>query len=117
MSRWTAAAGALVVSLDSMMNIAFPAIATAFAAPAERVRWIIICYVLTYAITSFAGGAAADRLGPVAVFPTGVALRVVAVGLGGAAAGFGGLLVARIVQGFAGRLGSGAAPARSTAPA
>ena len=55
MFRWIAAAGALVVSLDSMMNIAFPAIAAAFAAPPERVRWIIICYVLTYAITAFAG--------------------------------------------------------------
>src|SRR5713226_918025 len=86
MSRWTAAAGVLVVSLDSMMNIAFPAIATAFAAPAERVRWIIICYVLTYAITSFAGGAAADRLGHVAVFRTGVALSVVAFVMGRAGA-------------------------------
>ena len=55
MSRWLAAAGALVVSLDSMMNIAFPAIAAAFAVPPERVRWVIICYVLTYAITAFAG--------------------------------------------------------------
>ena len=115
MSRWTAAAGALVVSLDSMMNIAFPAIATAFAAPAERVRWIIICYVLTYAITSFAGGAAADRLGHVAVFRTGVALSVVAFVMGGAAAGFRGLLVARVVQGFAGGLVYGTAPALSTA--
>src|SRR2546427_9244166 len=114
MSRWTAAAGALVVSLDSMMNIAFPAIATAFAAPAERVRWIIICYVLTYAITSFAGGAAADRLEHVAVFRTGVALSVVAFVMGRAAAGFGGLLVARVVQGFAGGLLYGTPPALST---
>ena len=37
MSRWVAAAGALLVSLDSMMNIAFPAIAAAFAVPPERV--------------------------------------------------------------------------------
>ncbi len=117
MSRWTAAAGALVVSLDSMMNIAFPAIATAFAEPAERVRWIIICYVLTYAITSFAGGAAADRLGHVAVFRTGVALSVIAFVMGGSAAGFGGLLVARVAQGFAGGLVYGTAPALSTARA
>jgi len=36
MSRWIAAAGALLVSLDSMMNIAFPAIAAAFAVEPER---------------------------------------------------------------------------------
>src|SRR2546422_7009987 len=35
----------------------------------------IICYVLTYAITAFAGGAAADRIGHVAVFRAGLALR------------------------------------------
>src|SRR3989442_13033771 len=116
MSRWTAAAGALVVSLDSMMNIAFPAIATAFAAPAERVRWIIICYVLTYAITSFAGGAAADRLGHVAVFRTGVALSGVAFVMGGAAAGFGGVLSPRGGARFAGGLVYGTRPGPSTAP-
>jgi MFS family permease len=114
MSRWVAAAGALLVSLDSMMNIAFPAIAAAFAVPPERVRWVIICYVLTYAITSFAGGAAADRVGHLAVFRAGVALSVVAFVMGGAAAGFGWLLGARVVQGFAGGLIYGTAPALAT---
>jgi MFS family permease len=114
MSRWLAAAGALVVSLDSMMNIAFPAIAAAFAVPPERVRWVIICYVLTYAITAFAGGAAADQLGHVAVFRVGVALSVVAFVMGGAAPSFNWLLIARVVQGFAGGLIYGTAPALST---
>jgi MFS family permease len=114
MSRWVAAAGALVVSLDSMMNIAFPAIAAAFAVPPERVRWVIICYVLTYAITAFAGGAAADQLGHVAVFRAGVALSVVAFVMGGAAPSFSWLLVARVVQGFAGGLIYGTAPALTT---
>ncbi|PYM93636.1 MAG: hypothetical protein DME04_10650 [Candidatus Rokuibacteriota bacterium] len=117
MTHWLAAAGALLVSLDSMMNIAFPAIAATFAAPPERVRWIIICYVLTYAIMSFAGGAAADRLGYVAVFRAGTALSVIAFVMGGAAAGFGSLLVARVVQGFAGGLIYGTAPALATAGA
>ncbi|MGH7345149.1 MAG: MFS transporter, partial [Candidatus Rokuibacteriota bacterium] len=104
MSRWVAAAGALVVSLDSMMNIAFPAIAAAFAVGPERVRWVIICYVLTYAITSFAGGAVADHIGLVTVFRAGIALSVVAFVMGGAAPSFEWLLVARVVQGFAGGL-------------
>jgi MFS family permease len=114
MSRWVAAAGALVVSLDSMMNIAFPAIAAAFAVPPERVRWVIICYVLTYAITSFVGGAAADRIGHVSVYRAGVALSVVAFLMGGAARSFDWLLIARVVQGFAGGLIYGTAPALAT---
>jgi MFS family permease len=117
MSRWVAAAGALVVSLDSMMNIAFPAIAKAFSVPPERVRWVIICYVLTYAITSFVGGAAADRVGHVAVFRVGLALSVVAFVMGGVAPSFDWLLVARVVQGFAGGLIYGTAPALATAGA
>jgi MFS family permease len=111
MSRWVAAAGALLVSLDSMMNIAFPAIAAAFAEPPERVRWVIICYVLTYALTSLAGGAAGDRVGHVTVFRAGVALSLVAFVMGGAATSFGRLLVARVVQGLAGGLIYGTAPA------
>src|SRR5262249_20352254 len=114
MSRWVAAAGALVVSLDSMMNIAFPAIAAAFAVPPARVRWVIICYVLTYAITSFVGGAVADRIGHVSVFRAGVALSVVAFVMGGAAPSFDWLLIARVVQGFAGGLIYGTAPALAT---
>jgi MFS family permease len=117
MPRWIAAAGALVVSLDSMMNIAFPAIATAFAAPAERMRWVIVCYVLTYALTAFAGGAVADRIGHVAVFRVGAALSAVAFLMGGASVGFGWLLLARVVQGFGCGLIYGTAPALSTAGA
>ena len=114
MSRWVAAAGALVVSLDSMMNIAFPAIAAAFAVPPERVRWVIICYVLTYSITAFAGGAAADQIGHVTVFRAGIAPSVVAFVMGGVAPSFAWLLIARIVQGFAGGLIYGTAPALTT---
>ena len=63
MSPWIAAAGACVVSLDSMVNIAFPALAAAFAVAPEQVRWVIVCYVLTYAVTAFGGGALGDRVG------------------------------------------------------
>src|SRR4029453_6354800 len=81
--RWAAAAGAFVVSLDSTMNIAFPAMAAAFAVPPERVRWVIICYVLVYALTSLAGGALADRVGHGRVFRVGLVLSVVSFVAGG----------------------------------
>jgi MFS family permease len=115
MSRWVVAAGALVVSLDSMMNIAFPAIAAALGVPPERVRWIIIFYVLTYAVMSFAGGAAADRLGHALVFRSGLALSALAFIMGGVAAGLGWLLAARIIQGLGAGLVFGTAPALVTA--
>src|SRR5262249_60984692 len=107
MSRWVVAAGALVVSLDSMMTIAFPAIAAALGVPPERVRWIIIFYVLTYALMSFAGGAAADRLGHALVFRAGLALSPLAFIMGGGAAGPGWLLFPRRIQGRRARVGLG----------
>src|SRR5262245_66096265 len=115
MPRWVVAAGALVVSLDSMMNIAFPAIAAALGIPPERVRWIIIFYVLTYALMSFAGGAAADRLGHALGFRAGLALSALAFVMGGVPTGLGWLLVARIVQGLCARLVFRTAPAAVTA--
>lgn len=63
---WIAAAGAFVVALDSLVNIGLPAMAAAFEAPPEAMRWVIVGYVLTYAVTS--GGLAflARTLGIVA---------------------------------------------------
>jgi MFS family permease len=110
MIRWAAAAGACVISLDSTMNIAFPAIAAAFAVPPERVRWVIVCYVLVYAVTSLAGGALADRVGHGRVFRAGLLLSVVAFAMGALAPTFGWLLVARVVQGLGGGCVYGTAP-------
>ena len=62
MSRWIAAAGAFVASLDSMVNIAFPAMTAAFAVAPEQMRWVIVCYTGTYALMSFVAGALADAL-------------------------------------------------------
>jgi MFS family permease len=110
MILWLAAAGAFVVSLDSMMNIAFPAIAAAFAVPPEAIQWVIICYTGTYAVTAFAGGAVADLVGHVRVFRVGVALTVVALVAGALAPSFAWLLAARVLQGVAGGLIYGTAP-------
>jgi MFS family permease len=110
MVRWAAAAGAFVVSLDSTMNIAFPAIAAAFAVPPERVRWVIVAYVFVYAVTSLGGGALGDRVGHGRVFRAGLVLSVVAFGMGALAPTFGWLLIARVVQGLGGGCVYGTAP-------
>ena len=118
-TRSIAATGAALVSLDSMVNIAFPAMTAAFAVPPDRMRWVIICYVFTYALTALGGGALADRVGHARVFQTGIALSAVAFALGGLAPTFATFLGARVVQGFAGGLVYGTAPGlitRAAAP-
>ncbi|MBI2161933.1 MAG: MFS transporter [Candidatus Rokubacteria bacterium] len=111
MVRWLAAAGAFVVSLDSLVNIALPAMAATFGVPPEQVRWIIIGYVGTYAVTSFVGGAAADRLGHLAVFRAGCVLNAAGFVVCALAPAFGVLLAGRAVQGLGGGLVYGTAPA------
>ena len=114
MTPWIAAAGAFVVSLDSMLNIAFPAIATAFALSPDAMRWVILCYVLTYSLVSFAGGALADRIGHARVFSTGLVVSALAFVLAASAPAFGWLLGARVLQGVGGGMIYGTAPGLMT---
>ncbi len=109
-TRSIVAAGAALVSLDSIVNIAFPAMSADFAVPPERMRWVIICYVFTYALTSLAGGAVADRVGHARVFRAGIALSALAFALGALAPTFATFLGARVVQGLGGGLVYGTAP-------
>jgi MFS family permease len=109
-----AALGSLVVSLDAAVNIAFPAMARAFGIGPGAIRWVIICYVFTYALTAVAAGLLADRAGPAPVFAAGLWLSVLAFlsypFLGSLAA----VLAARVVQGVGGGLVYGTAPALVT---
>ena len=99
-----------MVSLDSMVNIAFPAMATAFVVPPDAMRWVIMCYVFTYSLVSFAGGALADRIGHARVFSTGVAVTALAFVVAASAPAFGWLLGARVLQGLGGGMIYGTAP-------
>jgi len=116
-SRWIGAAGVFVISLDSMVNIAFPAMAATFGVAAPAMRWVIVCYVLSYAFLSFAGGALGDRIGYRPVFVVGLAGSAVAYVIAAAAPTLGWLLIGRVVQGLAGGLVYGTAPAIVTAGA
>jgi MFS family permease len=113
-TRWIAAAGGFVASLDSMVNIAFPAIAIAFVMPAEAMRWVIMCYVFTYALVSFIGGALADRIGHGRVFSAGLVLTALAFVLAAGAPTFGWLLGARVLQGIGAGMIYGTAPGITT---
>jgi MFS family permease len=113
-TRWIAAAGAFVISLDSMMNIAFPAIAASLGRPPEAMRWVIIPYVFSYSLMSFVGGALADRVGHARVFRAGLGGVAVAFAFGAVAPDFGWLIVARVVQGLTSGLVYGTVPAIMT---
>ena len=103
-----AALGALVMSLDSAANIAFPAMAAAFGVGPSEIRWVIVCYVFAYAVTSFAAGVAADRLGPRPVFVTGLGLSALAFAAYPLAAAFPTVLAIRVLQGVGDAFGAGA---------
>jgi MFS family permease len=113
-TRWIAAGGAFVVSLDSMVNVAFPAMGAAFAAPPEQLRWVIVCYVLAYAVLSLAGGVLGDAIGHVRVLRLGLAGSVLAFAAAGLAPTYGWLLAARALQGVAAGLIYGTTPALVT---
>lgn len=63
MAPAVSALGVLVVSLDSAVNIAFPAMSQAFGAGPTSIKWVVITYVLAYALMSYVGGSLADRAG------------------------------------------------------
>lgn len=109
-----AALGALLMSLDSAINIALPAMAAAFGVGPGSIRWVILCYVLTYALTAFAAGVLADRLGPGPVFTVGLWLSGAAFMGYALAHSYGTVLLLRVAQGLGGGLVYGTAPALVT---
>lgn len=114
MSVALAALGALVVSLDASVNIAFPAMSAAFDVGPVSIRWVIVCYVLTYALTAFGAGLLADRFGPGPVFTAGLWVSAAAFAGYLVVSSFGLLLAARVLQGVGGGLIYGTAPALIT---
>ena len=44
----TVGLGVAAGPLDSAVNVAFPAIISAFGQDVAAIQWVIICYVLTY---------------------------------------------------------------------
>src|SRR5438093_96814 len=109
-----AAAAFLLVGLDGSVNIAFPAMSAAFGVGPTTIRWVIICYVGTYALTAFAAGVLADRLGPGRVVRAGLVLSLLCFAGYALVPSFAVFLAFRVLQGAAGGLLYGASPALVT---
>jgi MFS family permease len=88
--------------------------AGAFGVGPAAIRWVIICYVLTYALTAFVAGVLADRLGPGPVFTVGLWLSAAAFVGYALAHTYGTVLLLRVAQGLGGGLVYGTAPALVT---
>ena len=109
-----AAAAFLLVGLDASVNIAFPAMSAAFGVGPTTIRWVIICYVGTYALTAFGAGILADRLGPGRVVRVGFVLSLLCFAGYALAPSFTAMLALRVWQGASGGLLYGASPALVT---
>ncbi len=107
-------AAGLLISLDTTVNIAFPAITAAFRLDVSQIQWVVISYVLTFASLLLATGRLSDAFGHRRVLAAGLAFTGSGVALCGLAPGFGWFLVARVVQGVGATLVLGAAPALVT---
>src|SRR3954466_6024595 len=93
-----AAAGTLV-SLDTMVNIAFPAITASFAIEVGEIQWVVTSYVLTFARSLLAAGRLADAFGHRRVLSAGLILSACVLGLCGVAHEYCWSSMARMVQG------------------
>lgn len=115
MNKWLAlaiaSAGMLLVSLDSALNIAFPAISAYFGVSVATIQWLVISYVLTNASLLLGCGRMADMFGRKSVFVAGLAVSALALALCGLAPSFALLLVFRLLQGLGAAMVFASAPA------
>ncbi len=109
-----AGAAGLLVSLDTMVNIAFPAITASFSLEVSEIQWVVISYVLTFASLLLAAGRLSDAFGHRRLLASGLVLTALGLTLCGLAPDFGWFLAARVVQGAGAALVLGAAPALVT---
>ncbi len=109
-----ASLSALLASLDSSVNIAFPAITAAFTLDVTLIQWVVVSYVLTYASLLLGCGRLADLWGHGRVLTWGLVASTLAFLSCGLAPTFAWLLAARVLQGVAAALVFAAAPALVT---
>jgi MFS family permease len=106
--------GASLAAMDLAVNVAFPSITAAFGLETRSIRWVVICYVLTYSGLMLAFGRLGDRVGHKRVFRAGLLVSAVAFVLCALAPDYPTLLAARVVQGVGTALTLSCAPALAT---
>lgn len=84
----------------SMANIALPVIASEFAAPISRVRWVVLIYLLMNTMLGIAAGRIGDSYGRRRVLLGGIAIFAVGALASGAAPTLDILVAGRALQGL-----------------
>jgi MFS family permease len=103
--------GASIAPLDFAVNVAFPAITAALALEVQSIRWVVICYVASYASLMLAFGKLGDVAGHHRVFRAGLIVGALAFAACALAPAYPWLLAARMAQGVATALVLSCAPA------
>lgn len=106
--------GAAGAPLDFAVNVAFPAMTSAFGLSTEAIRWVAVCYVLTYGSLMLGFGALGDRIGHLRIFRAGLVLATAAFAFCALAPAYPWLLAARAVQGVSAALVLSCGPALAT---
>lgn len=97
-------AGAFIVVLDFfIVNVALPSMSTDLGAGPSSLEWVVAGYGLSFAVLLITAGRIGDQLGRRRAFAVGLALFTVASAACGVAPTASTLVIARIVQGVAGR--------------
>jgi len=91
--------GTAATQLDTSVNIAFPAITKGFDISISDIRWVVICYVLTYASLLLALGRIGDTVGHAIIFRIGLIWSTAALLLVSYSPSFGAMLFFRFLQG------------------
>ena len=108
------ALGAFLCSLDSALNVAFPAISADLGVSPRQIALVIVFYHVPIGILTVIGGMLGDRFGHRRVFACGVWTCALAFPLCGLAPDYAWLLAARVIQGAGTGLVYGTAPALVT---
>ncbi len=104
----------LLASLDTSVNIAFPAITQAFGINLLSIQWVVVSYVLTHASLLLGCGRLADLFGHWRTLTIGLLISAGAFVVCGLAQTFAWLLIGRMLQGVGVALVFGSAPALVT---
>ncbi|MEM7095953.1 MAG: MFS transporter [Actinomycetota bacterium] len=108
-----AVAGAFA-SLDTAVNVAFPAIDEHFDLDVADLQWIVITYLLTYGALLIAVGRVGDEVGHGRLVRAGAGVSMVALTCCALAPTFGLFLASRVLQGMGNALVLAGAPALLT---
>ncbi|MEZ5660359.1 MAG: MFS transporter [Burkholderiaceae bacterium] len=103
--------GSSIAPLDTLVNVAFPALSLAFSKSVAEIQWVIIPFALVQTCLAISFGKIGDRVGHRRVFMLGLLIAAIALAGCAWAPSFEILVIMRVFQGIGTGLVIGVAPA------